>query len=636
MTDDNFPTMTPEEADGALFGPTGMESIAKPVSIRLLWADKKQPRRIFPREVRGDWEGSPQRVPELLRKWHQLVVDQYGEVDAGRLVLGNTAMDLTHESAIVNDYFQLCQLAAGIVYEGLTNAITITIAHGGFFNIETGERRWLAHYLLVMYGGNRFDKIMARVVDKFNIYRQASENAAREPLNAVATARQLALILIDIHRHKHIENWETCVPPGHCDRNYYIQATNLDIIRGDGARVLAATGIKNRSMFSRYKAILTLPDELWLQADEENWTENRCRQALEGLRQADELERQKETDWIESMEEDETQPDQVDDVLPVGNKGFDIDGVHYSDDLDFIQSQTRDDDDLDYALSKIPDANESLDIQAGDRVELPGGAIVEIIMLTSDDNGVPMIRYKKDSGGQFNEYLEKIVMVGRNTVVHPVASVDDDEYPDHYDPFSYVKALVEVGDLLEDDELNSEYVVDQRINTPKGVHRVILINSINPMNDELDAGVWVKYDGGGGGFFRYDQISHVDDNQESGADYVEPYVPETNQDAMPAINTARPALGKLISALCAYYYDCPGEYDADIPFALDDLLKSDGQISKDQKDDWGGVDPYRVRMREIKKVVRLYLEQVSRDINDWTDAIVSDAEGYHLEYWGED
>ncbi len=606
--DDQLPTMTTDEIDGALFGPTGMESVAKPVSIRLLWADIKQPRRIFPQEVRGDWAGSPQRVPELLRAWHQLVVDQYGAIDATKLVLGNEAFDVTNETAIVTDYFRLCQLAAGIAHEGLTNAITVTTANGGNFNIETGERRWLAHHLLVMYGDNRFDKIMARIVNKFDIYRQASENTAREPLNAVGTARQLALILIHMHDQQHIENWEMCVPPGHCDRNYYVQAANLDIVRNGSGRVYAATGIEGRSMVSRYKAILTLPDELWLQADDENWTENRCREALKKIRDAGELERKIEckiaTDWIEALAEDETRPVKVDDVLPVGNIGDEImpgDRITTKNgfpglvdaltaDGEWAEVWIDDDDETTTlsveSLNKIPECKFFI----GDRVETKIGLLGEI---TGFKHQFAFAVVKIDGEDTPRDIAtETLTMRGRNTVTEPVAGADD------------------AADYGE--EIEHGFEIDNRVvpvTDPLKLATVIEIEGNR---------IWVKFDNnkfGEAGYSSEFLMSATEDNQESGDNYVEPYVPETNEDATSIVSVENPGLSKILNALSTYFH-LHEELDIDIEWSLDDLMISRGQLEH-ELDTENNLDKYINDMDAIRKNLRLYLHIISGVIDDW-------------------
>ncbi|MCK5608207.1 hypothetical protein KAR91_40370, partial [Candidatus Pacearchaeota archaeon] len=87
MTDDN---LTMNDADDALFGVSGQrETVIEKISIRLIWADIEQPRRTFPAAVRGDWLGSPQNVPELMRMWQQIAEERTGErLDMTKLVFG--------------------------------------------------------------------------------------------------------------------------------------------------------------------------------------------------------------------------------------------------------------------------------------------------------------------------------------------------------------------------------------------------------------------------------------------------------------------------------------------------------------------------------------------------------------------
>lgn len=530
---DTAPQMTPDDVDDALFGETDKQGliIARPISIRVIWADIKQPRRIFPATVRGDWQGSAAKVPEMLRQWHAHAVTAIDdEIDARQLVLGAPSTIEMTGIAIVDDYLSLCQLAACIAHEGLTNPITIraranpmmqfvpiTVQAGisGIYIIETGERRWLAHHLLTMYGDNRFEKIAAQVV-KFDIFRQSSENSARQSLNAVGKARQLALILMHLHSHKHkFEDWVVCVAPGECDLNYYAQVAKGDqwgIPRGSSARVLAATGIANRQMVSRYRDILNLPDDVWQLADEENWSEKRCRDALDAIRSSKTTEQEKEQAWIAAMaEEAHRQREQEnidDDMLPV-------------DDIDA----------------------KSMEFALGDVVMSPCGTALIIRKLD-----------------------------------------------------------------------------------PKGYY-------------------WVKYDAGGGGQYfpgelellpaKPSDVIHEDDESVRDAEERDYYVPETFEDAQSILGKLHPDLGRLLSVL-ADYYDHDDGADTDVGWSLEDMLVMDGQLRNELKTSPEQIEEIRNDAQSAKKNIRLYLERVSRHIDNWADNLIKRAQQHHSDLWGGD
>ena len=107
---------------------------------------------------------------------------------------------------------RLADLAGSIRQDGLTNPITV-VKTGDTHVIETGERRWVAFHLLNAYiDGDDYQSIPARRMPELNLWRQASENTARDALNAIARARQIALLLMDMHGWEHfaaIEDFRT-------------------------------------------------------------------------------------------------------------------------------------------------------------------------------------------------------------------------------------------------------------------------------------------------------------------------------------------------------------------------------------------------------------------------------------------
>ena len=172
-------------------------------------------------------------------------------------------------------FLTIIELAASIRRDGLTNPITVA-PHGGFYQLETGERRWLAFHLLAWFeshqeGGNpeAWHKIPARKVDRVDVWRQASENNARADLNVISKARQWAVLMMDLNG---LENFSP-LDAFSSEREYYAQAIPLRPPYGKGGQLLNAMGVTSRSALARYRAVLMLPDEIWQGGDDFNLPE---------------------------------------------------------------------------------------------------------------------------------------------------------------------------------------------------------------------------------------------------------------------------------------------------------------------------------------------------------------------------
>ncbi len=104
-------------------------------------------------------------------------------------------------------------------------------------------------------------------------WRQAAENTSREGLSAIALARQLATLLLNLYD---IEPDYTKPIPN----DWYRQALEYRVPRGDGANLRAALGGIERSQFSRIQSLLRLPDPVWELADRHRLEEKRLRYVL--------------------------------------------------------------------------------------------------------------------------------------------------------------------------------------------------------------------------------------------------------------------------------------------------------------------------------------------------------------------
>ncbi|NJL93944.1 MAG: ParB N-terminal domain-containing protein [Anaerolineae bacterium] len=283
--------------DEATFGALGRieedRQVAEPVSIFQIRPDPAQARRVIPARLREQWDGTPQTVQALLRTWQQEAQAQYGApFDLAALVFGEGESAITLEleddapaqqgSVLVSALVPVAKLAASIAANGLTNPITVSRV-GASYMIETGERRWLAYHLLYLLEENdRWERIPARTVER-SVWRQASENTAREDLNAISRARQLAILLMDLYAREgtQFQPFEALVQPGRCDRAFYAQVSDevaFRVPRGTMNLLLNAMGFRNRATFLRYRRLLKLPDTIWMAADDYSCPENVLRE----------------------------------------------------------------------------------------------------------------------------------------------------------------------------------------------------------------------------------------------------------------------------------------------------------------------------------------------------------------------
>lgn len=166
-------------------------------------------------------------------------------------------------------------LAGSIYRDGLLNAITI-VQRGDQYQLETGERRWLAYHLLYAHTQDeQWSKIPARTVEQINVWRQASENNARADLNAIGRARQLALLLMDLLEREGQQFATFNQFDG--EREFYAQVADglvYGIPKGKGQLLLDAMGLQNGVQLRQYRRLLRLPDRVWQLADDFGWPEN--------------------------------------------------------------------------------------------------------------------------------------------------------------------------------------------------------------------------------------------------------------------------------------------------------------------------------------------------------------------------
>jgi hypothetical protein len=238
------------------------------ISIRAIVPDQTQPRRAVPSVLRHLIDAS--NMAGLFERWAA-----YGENDLGRIVAAMIRGDEVERPEALDGVeaglIDLAGLATSIRRDGLTNPVTVA-ALGDAYHLETGERRWLAYWLLyVVTQDDQWLTIRARVMPAVDVWRQATENNARAGLNAIGRARQFAILMMALHANEGVR----FVPYRECstDRMYYAQARELRTPRGQGETLLSALGVSSRSALDRYRALLDLDEETWTRADDQNLSE---------------------------------------------------------------------------------------------------------------------------------------------------------------------------------------------------------------------------------------------------------------------------------------------------------------------------------------------------------------------------
>lgn len=249
------------------------------IPVTQIVPDPRQPRRAVPSVVR-------QIVPDtrygvtLLEAWSDQLGSRLSTLTKDILEGRWEAPDDYEPRPIEVSWLSLLDLAASIRRDGLTNPITV-VQDGERYRLETGERRWLAYCLLDAFFEGEYATIPARVVDDFDVWRQASENNARSDLNAIGRARQFAILLMDLLGAEQFAPFEAFA----LEQDFYAQVSGGEvwrIPRGEAPRLVAAMGLKNTQQLRQYRGLLRLPPDVWVVADDESWAESVCRPFVPG------------------------------------------------------------------------------------------------------------------------------------------------------------------------------------------------------------------------------------------------------------------------------------------------------------------------------------------------------------------
>lgn len=284
--------------DAAIFGELrgkGGRMVAKATPLAEIWFDLTQPRNVIPRGLlRTGWNGNPDDMEELLSKWFsevQALMPQGETLAVSAMLRGEREidMDMAETHPQVKRFMEVVKLAVNIRENGLTNPVTASKVQRNRWKLHTGERRLLAHWMLNAAHINtdkrdQWSKITAIEVSQHDVYTQISENTARHDMNAISMARAFALMIMDMYRGEHDFGDEVHMRTVKgSNRPYFAQVADgekFKIKYGMGSKVQAALNTSSRGRASHYRKMLTLPDYLWVKADEEDWAEGFIRDII--------------------------------------------------------------------------------------------------------------------------------------------------------------------------------------------------------------------------------------------------------------------------------------------------------------------------------------------------------------------
>jgi hypothetical protein len=239
----------------------------------------------MPFAVRNSWDGAAASVHSMFVNWLEATELERGSHFDLNAYLVNAETERSEDAnsayspgPVESSLLHVVKLAASIRRDGLTNPVSIApTGKAGRYVLETGERRWLAYHLLYLWFDgtdgrpdeqDQWNRVPAREVNAVNVWRQAAENNARADLNAIAKARQYAVLMMDLlpEQFQPFSDFDT-------DRAYYAQIKDARVPSGKGEELLTAMGVTNRSALSRYRRLLELPDEIWQGGDDRNMPE---------------------------------------------------------------------------------------------------------------------------------------------------------------------------------------------------------------------------------------------------------------------------------------------------------------------------------------------------------------------------
>jgi hypothetical protein len=262
------------------------------ILLELVRPDPVQPRRVLPERIHFAFHENKLTPTQALREVVQIVqvaARQQGRPFSNVLeLLSNPEADdegelpevkLSPEEQLLRD---LVNLAVTIRDDGQVNPLTVVDVSQGvtrLYRIETGERRywatWLLRDFIPGYTGDGMIPCIVVPSGHSSVFRQAKENTSRTGLNAIAMARQAALLLLNIHGYE--------IPDYPVSHDFYRQSLELDLRskREYTDAILTAMGGIGKMRFSQLKSLLKLSDEALELADRHNIDEFRLRPLLD-------------------------------------------------------------------------------------------------------------------------------------------------------------------------------------------------------------------------------------------------------------------------------------------------------------------------------------------------------------------
>lgn len=260
----------------------GRRERVEQINILDIQPDLTQPRRVLPSIIRAGWDGQPASLMTLFNDWRAWAKQENWLTLIDAVLDGEEVERPDDVPAEFAALLEIASLAASIRRDGLMNPVTLAKLPDNRYQIESGERRWLAYHLLyATTNETQWQQIPARLVGEVNRWRQAAENNTRADLNAIGKARQFAVLLMDLltaegEQFAGFDQFQN-------EQDFYAQVADGEscrIPRGKGELLLTAMGLKNAQQLRGYRALLRLPSDLWREADDENWTEARVRRLM--------------------------------------------------------------------------------------------------------------------------------------------------------------------------------------------------------------------------------------------------------------------------------------------------------------------------------------------------------------------
>src|SRR5512145_2631813 len=144
--------LTPGEA--AIFGtgqPPALDTgrkVARPISIYDIYPSPTQPRRTMPSYIRAAWAGDPATIPNLFTVWEATAGTEHPQgYDFIRAAWAGEEADRPEDlPPALSSLLAVVDIAVSIRQIGLIYAPTALPIGNNKYQLETGERRWLAYH----------------------------------------------------------------------------------------------------------------------------------------------------------------------------------------------------------------------------------------------------------------------------------------------------------------------------------------------------------------------------------------------------------------------------------------------------------------------------------------------------------